>query len=280
MSDDFRADSGIIYPPFCKIYFEKYFHQYMMKLHTDKIISQELFDSYVPVFWTELQITPSFDKRRIQTLLDNLSKDLPLFTVVQHDDGITFNTPGNLVTFAMGGTGSIPIPLIYDNLEVFDDYKSNPKNIFCSFVGSNTHPCRAKMLRIMKTKEDVLLVCNPWTNVIQADKQQLFLKTTSESRFTLAPRGYGKTSFRLYEALRLNSIPVYIYDDAWLPYQELLDWSKLAVLVHTDDIDQLYDRLKSITDEQISEMLDYYASIQYYFTYDGVCKYILNRMKQ
>ena len=276
INDEFRADSGIIYPPFCKIYFEKYFYQYILKMRAENLISQELFDSYVPVFWTELQNTHSFDRNKIQQLLDDLPKEIPLFTVVQHDDGIAFTTPSNLITFAMGGTGSIPVPMIYDNLVLFDDYKTNIKNIFCSFVGSNTHHCREKMMNIMETKTDVLIICNTWTNVIEEDRKLLFLNITSKSRFTLCPRGYGKTSFRMYEALRLNSIPVYIYDDLWLPYQEILDWSKLAVLVHIDDMDQLYDRLKNITDEQIDVMLDYYAGVEKYFTYDGLCEYIIN----
>jgi hypothetical protein len=176
----------------------------------------------------------------------------------------------------MGGTGNIPLPLTYDNLELFDDYKINTKTIFCSFVGSITHPCREKTVRTLENETGVLIVTDIWTNVIGEEKQKIFLNVASKSRFTLAPRGYGKTSFRMYEALRLNSIPVYIYDEPWLPYQEILDWTKLAVLVHVDDLDQLYDRLKNITDEQIGEMLDYYASVEKYFTYDGMCEYILD----
>ena len=83
----------------------------------------------------------------------------------------------------------------------------------------------------------------------------------------------------MYEALRLNSIPVYIYDNPWLPYKEVLDWSKLAVLVHIDDIDTLYNRLKGISDEQITQMLDYYHSVEHYFTYDGMCEYVLDKSK-
>lgn len=152
INDEFRTDSGITYPPFCEIYFEKYFYQYISKMRKDNLISQKLYDSYVPVFWTELQNTPGFDRNRIQQLLDDLPREIPLFTVVQHDDGIAFNTPSNLIKFAMGGTGDIPLPLTYDNLELFDDYKINDKTIFCSFVGSMTHPCREKMLKRLKIK--------------------------------------------------------------------------------------------------------------------------------
>jgi hypothetical protein len=44
-------------------------------------------------------------------------------------------------------------------------------------------------------KPDVVIITDNWTTQIKEDKQQLFLDITSKSRFTLAPRGYGKTSF-------------------------------------------------------------------------------------
>jgi hypothetical protein len=38
--------------------------------------------------------------------------------------------------------------------------------------------------------------------------------------FALAPSGTGRTSFRLYEALQLGLVPVYVYADVpWLPYR-------------------------------------------------------------
>ena len=277
-TDEFRCDSGIVYPPFSNMYFEKYFYRYIETLYSESKITQELYDSYIPVFWTELQIAHGFEniKDRLQSVIDKLQKDKTYFTIVQHDDGILIHMPNNVIVFGMGGIGDIPLPLTYDNTELFEEYKNNNKTVFCSFVGSLTHPCREIMLSVMN-KPDVVLITNNWTNRVEEDKQQLFLQTTSKSRFTLAPRGYGKTSFRMYEALRLNSIPVYIYDDEWLPYKEVLDWSKLAVLVHINHIDTLYNRLKEITDDQITEMIDYYHSVEHYFTYDGMCEYILNK---
>ena len=214
-------------------------------------------------------------KGHLQTIIDNLPKDKLYFTVVQHDDGIMIRIPNNVIVFGMGGIGNVPLPLTYDNTDLFEIHKNNPKTVFCSFVGSLTHQCRVIMVSAMN-KPDVVMITDNWTFQIKEDKQQLFLDITSKSRFTLAPRGYGKTSFRMYEALRLNSIPVYIYDDAWLPYKEVLDWSKLAVLVHIDDIDTLYNR---ISDEQITEMLDYYHSVEHYFTYEGMCEYVLDKSK-
>ena len=112
-TDEFRRDSGIVYPPFCKMYFEKYFYKYMEIVYSENKITQEFYESYIPVFWTELQITHGFDniKAHLQSVIDKLPKDKSYFTVVQHDDGIMISMPNNVVVFGMGGIGDIPLPL-------------------------------------------------------------------------------------------------------------------------------------------------------------------------
>ena len=291
VENKYRLESGIAYPPFCKVVFERYFYEYITKQFNEGKVKETIYQRYVPVYWTEIQITKKYDNLMVSKIVDesnmeiyklwyliqNLPDDKQYFTVVQHDDGITFSSlKQNLITFAMGGRGNIPIPLTYENPELFNSYKNTPKTEFCSFVGSNTHPCREKMINALKDKPDVLIITDAWTNDIHKDKQKLYLDVISKSRFTLAPRGYGKTSFRLYEALRMNSIPVYIYDEHWLPYREVLDWNRLCILIPIDQIEHLYDVLKNITDDQINDMLNYYKTVEKYFTYDGMCEYIIN----
>ena len=212
--------------------------------------------------------------------MNNLNKENNYFAVVQHDDGINVSLQNNVTVFGMGGVGHIPLPLTYENTEVFEKYKHNQKTIFCSFVGSITHNCRKNMVDQLSNKSDILIMITAWTNQINLEKQEKFLNVTSSSRFSLCPRGYGKTSFRLYEALKLNSIPIYIYDDCFLPYTELIDWSKMAILIHANDISNLYQILKSISDEQIHEMLEYSKKYEYLFTYEGMCNYLVNKLNK
>ena len=54
-----------------------------------------------------------------------------------------------------------------------------------------------------------------------------FVELMSRSVFALCPRGYGRTSYRMYEALQLGCIPVYIHDEPWLPYADELDWRRV-----------------------------------------------------
>jgi hypothetical protein len=266
---EFRKDSGIVYPPFSQEYFERYFYRYIQR-------HPGLLKKYIPVFWTEI-MNSSYDARKLQVILDNMDYRQKYFTIVQHDDGIRERLT-NTIVFGMGGVGTIPLPLTYENPELFAKYTGRPKTIFCSFVGSSTHPCRVAAANAVIGKPGVVCSMNQWTNQLGKDKQEYFLDITSQSKFVLAPRGYGKTSFRMYEAFNMGCVPVYVYDTLWLPYTELLDWNKLAVLVHVKDANSLYDRLKAITDDEYTAMLQYYKENARLFTYDGMCDYIVSKV--
>jgi len=271
--EEFRIDSGIVYPPFSLMYFEKYFYNYIQMIFNDDLIQK-----YIPVFWTELQIS-HYNKSKLQSIINNLDTNKRYFTIVQHDDGINISMPNNVIIFGMGGNGHIPLPLTYENSEVFEKYKHNKKDILCSFVGSITHYCRQIMVDNLSNNSDILIMANDaWTNQIEGNKQENFLRITSASKFTLCPRGYGKTSFRLYEALKLGSIPIYIYDECFLPYTEIINWSKLAILVHINDISHIHTIITSVSDYQISEMHEYYKKYEYLFTYKGMCNYVFSKM--
>ncbi len=268
--EEFRKISGIVYPPFSLDFFERHFFNYIQKY-------PELLERYIPVFWTEIN-NMSYDINKLQTILDSLPQDgRRYFTIVQHADGI-HNKLQNTDVFFLGGKGDIPLALIYDNPRIFNHYASNEKTIFCSFVGANTHPCRVQMCNVLQGKPGVVLSIEGWTNKIPAHKQTEFLEFTSRSKFTLAPRGYGRTSFRLYEAFKLKSVPVYVYDDLLLPYTDIIDWNKLAVLVHVSQIPNLYSILSSISDSQYDAMLKYYEDNARLFTYDGMSDYIVKRL--
>ena len=268
---EFRKDSGIVYPPFSQMYFEKYFYNYMLTCPNPK-----LKERYIPIFWTENQIS-AFNRGQRQKIIDLLKKGVKYFTIVQHDDGITSTHLDNTLVFGMGGVGDIPLPLTYENSLLFDSLRNTPKTIFCSFMGSFTHPCRRESCNLLRNKPDIVLQTNEWTNVITEANQKKYIELMSRSIFSLAPRGYGKSSFRMYEALNLGSIPVYIYDEPWLPYTELLDWKKMAVLIHVKDISTIYETLKNITEQEIKDMLDYYDHHKHLFIYDGMCEYILQK---
>ena len=97
-----------------------------------------------------------------------------------------------------------------------------------------------------------------------------------DSKFALAPRGYGRGSFRFYECFQLGTIPIYLWDDIeWLPFQDKIDYTKLCISIPITRIDELESILLSITEEQYYKMLDYYQEIKHLFELEGMSNEII-----
>jgi hypothetical protein len=84
-------------------------------------------------------------------------------------------------------------------------------------AAQNTHD-QAKQMSVADRGKDM------WRSVMQS------------SVAVLAPRGVGPTSFRLFEALQMGALPVYVWDEyAWLPYHD----GGLAGLAYVDGVDSI-----------------------------------------
>ena len=286
LGKQFRPSTSITYPPFKKgRYMEEYFYEYYTKnqIKTDRV--------YIPIFWTNLQNHPGFasQKRNYNILLDtaikNVLKTAPnttFFTVVQHDDGPQLTMAADVLVFG-ACTGNIPRPLIYEdtNETLMNATNATNKKYIASFIGSNTHPLRKKICDIKADiKADIFITSQSWTPQVAQSAADLFIEKTLESKFCLAPRGYGRSSFRFFEAIILNTIPVYFWDDIeWLPYKNVLDYSKFSVSIHEKDIPRTYEILTSISDETYVNMLKELQNVKHYFTLEYMCKYIREIIK-
>ena len=72
-----------------------------------------------------------------------------------------------------------------------------------------------------------LQLLNQFSNELSRHGMHLFTRAKSSdwirsiatTKFNLAPRGFGRTSFRLSEIVHIGRLPVYLYDDyPWIPY--------------------------------------------------------------
>jgi hypothetical protein len=108
------------------------------------------------------------------------------------------------------------------------------------------------------------------------DLQQLFIDQTINSKFALAPRGYGRSSFRFFEIFKLGAIPVYIWDDnEWLPYKDIIDYDKICVTIHECELDILDEILLNINEKKYNNMLAEYSKIKHLFELEEMCRYIV-----
>ena len=136
------------------------------------------------------------------------------------------------------------------------------------------------MIEYVKDKDDIYLSTKGWDQNIHIDQFIDFINSSLESKFVLCPRGYGASSFRLYEAMQLGVVPVYISDRFWLPFTHELNWNEFCVLITEHHIENLYEILESIDDETYQKMQNKIKEVySNYFTMEGMCSKILQMLE-
>jgi hypothetical protein len=270
------------YPPY---HTGEYLEEYFFKRWNEENIETDR--QYIDVFWTNNFCNSMFAGQQyenIQEELDDaLDSDGKYFTVSQFDDGPFEKFPKDTLIFSAGGNREgdniIPIPLICSSIPK-EWIPNKEKTIFASFVGSrNTHPIRMDMCNHLSGKEGYEISAGNWSTTVPMDNFKKFLGITCSSKFGLAPRGYGKSSFRMYEILQLGTVPVYISDVHYLPWSDELDWNDFCVPVNEDEIEDIDTILKSISDVEYNNLLENGKKVyEEYFTLEGMFKNIIKRI--
>lgn len=270
------------YPPFKNgLYLEEHF---LRKIVNENVQTKR---KYIPALWTNFQLEGWFNSRKsemqksLDEWLDANKCEHGYFTVVQYDDGPLLKLPSNTVVYG-ACSGTIPIPLIYEDksntLENITKIDFEGKNVLCSFVGTITSPVRQIMFDKLQSNGKFLMInSGGWTPAVNRTNQQVFIDTTVKSKFALAPRGYGRSSFRFFEIFKLGTIPIYIWNDInWLPFQNIIDYSKLCVVLNITDISSLENILSSYTEKSYADSLKYYNEIKHLFELEGMSRQIIN----
>jgi len=273
------------YPPFKNgLYMEEYFLEYMK---TRNLKYDKYGRLYLPILWSNFQIEEWFKSEQsfMQSVLDKYIDENHspngYFTVVQMDDGPLLKLPENTIIYG-ACNGNIHLPLIYQDinntLANYPKKKFQEKAILCSFVGCLTHRTRYNIIGYFSNNANFKLDSkNSWSASVNKHEQTNFIETTTNSKFALAPRGYGRSSFRFFEIFKLGSIPVYVWDDIeWLPYKDVIDYSKICVSIHINDINKLENILLNIDESTYNNMIHNYETIKHMFEYNFMCEYITN----
>ena len=192
----------------------------------DKPLS--FFGGLVPLFvqWTDLW---HLHKERWHTLpmgkqlFSALRKDVIYLAVSQHADGIYHGSQyirpddnWNVLIFSGGGYGHAPIPLFMheQRYEAFNQTAIQYLFVFAG-TGRTKYVVRKKMTEVLKNLSN----SDPSISV-KFYNGDLWQKVMRSGSLNLAPRGYGRASFRIVEAIQMGLIPVYLYDDYdWSPYK-------------------------------------------------------------
>ena len=236
---------------------------------------------FIPVSWTTIYIQKG--TAGLQDAINSLDRSKKYFTVAQHDDAIWEILPPGTKQFNAGGNGGgIPIPLICSPIPDTMIPRHSP-SIMGSFVGSVTHPHRSNMMISLHNNPDFVLRTKRWTEGVSDIELQTFIEITARSIFCLCPRGYGKSSFRMYESFQLGAIPVYIHDEGepWIPFTDELDWTEFAVLIPHTKISETNLILNDLVGdkEKIASMQKKGKEVwESHFTMNGLYQQIIKRI--
>lgn len=289
----FYTSTNIVYPPFKDgLYMEEYIVQRWKR--SSESTPQSNRRKLIPAYWTNFQNASWFASKQaeMQRILDRWVQLHPspngYLVICQHADGPKLRLPPNtfVYTGSMSTALSAPLPLIYEDrkqrLVGAKKYDYPQKNILCSFVGcaatsKRVSPDIRALIQAMFSKKPGFQFddSGSWTPSVATTAQQKFIDVTSRSKFAFAPRGYGRSSFRFYEILQLGAVPIYVYNDLiWLPYQNVLDYSKFAIVMHYKDLGLLEAKLRAVTETEYNQMLDSYKQVAHMFTFEGLYDYI------
>jgi glycosyltransferase involved in cell wall biosynthesis len=265
----FLTRTNHVYPPGNNMVFEHYFLERFMSE------SSEIEREYLPIQWTCFYISRNYlqdSTEDLQNFLNSLPRDKKYFTVVQWDDGIKHNLDGlDVMSFASGGIGNYPIPLV--NCPHTKEDKE--RDIFASFVGviGGRHRVRERMRELLNDKDGYVIK--------ERTGFDEFKDLMERSIFALCPRGYGRTSFRINEALNLGTIPVYIYDTPWIPFNDMVNFEDYGILIGEDNIENIDTILKSISPEKIQQLRENGKRIyEEFFKYESCYNKIIDVLKR
>lgn len=223
---------------------------------------------------------------KLRSFFNHLERGKKYFTICQYDDGILGDRGGghydiDCIVFGAGGYGDIPIPLVCDE---HHHKEVKWKKYLASFLGSfrteaTEFPIRPQIAKVLGDN-DAFLIEDSYGKGREALER--FVNVTASSYFTLCPRGYGKTSYRLYEAMQLGSVPVYISDEHWLPFTKYLSWSDFAIVIKPDMIEELPKLLMGILEEgKYSQMRqNAFKAYREFFVYDSCFRMITRILEE
>ena len=117
--------------------------------------------------------------------------------------------------------------------------------------------------------------------VLSKISYEQFVDKMERSVFSLCPRGYGATSFRICESLQQGSIPVYIYDKDWTPWYDEFNFEDIGIKIHESQIEKIPNILESLDSEHIKILRENGNNIyNEYFDYKNCSLKIINKLNK
>jgi len=206
---------------------------------------------YLPIFWTRLQ-SPGFSRvqvgSRLAAVVDPyLHFGSRLLTLCQHDDGPCVDLGSATVYLgSRQGADGKDAPLLAEPVPGL--LRKPKRDVFMSFVGrAETHPIRSELIQAVRADSKVLIE----TKKVRPRK---FASILARSKIVLAPRGYGGSSFRFFEALKYGAVPWLVGEPDTRPFKRVVAWEEYSF--YSRNVDEFKEQLQNLSIELVDKKLD------------------------
>ena len=240
------------------------------------------FNGFIPLFiqWIDTQILRRGHFDAIHNELNMILRPNVLYLAISQGDvglGKIGTSHPNILVLAAGGYGHIPIPLIRGEKGTPDlaiPWVPPPAKFeqTIGFFGNQKQhgSTRPEML------SQINAACIEKNISLRVGQGPSWQKDMYATKFNLAPRGYGRSSFRYAEAIQMGRIPVFLWDDLpWIPYAgtnlsaEIIGLSA-GLRATGNSMREMVESVANMTAKQESEKYDRVKDARYHFTYAGL----------
>lgn len=179
---------------------------------------------YLPIYWTRWHLQHDYGRLGLDLLQNKVNNIIidsdKTFTICQYDDGPKVNL-GNSIEFLASRKGSVgmDIPLLCNPHHSGFNLR---RPFLASFVGRlNTHPIRMEMKESLANHNDIYISEDDLS-------PKEYANLITKSYVALAPRGYGGSSFRFFEAMQLGVAPALFGEVDTRPFKQFINWDDFS----------------------------------------------------
>lgn len=168
----------------------------------------------------------------------------------------------------------------------YDGSARYPKDIIVPYVtlhmsGINLRAKRTRLLMMISqpikfVRERILSIYADFPDVyissrqLSAKEYNVLLQTT---KFCFMARGDSTSSSRLFDVINSACVPVIVSDWIFLPFQNLIDYSKFVIFARESDVisspQSFIKQLRDVPDENIRLMRKYMKQAKFLVNYDS-----------
>ena len=263
---------------------EEYFDNWI-KIHGEIVDDPKEADwFYVPIPWGSYFVSRAKGghSRGGRTWIQNYVDGLPYwnggkkhFTIGHRNGGFMIDL-GECIRFSANAyKGEISIPYGVCRYPFLD----NKRDVSCSFMGIvhyNTKtkiPYREQMIEALGDDPRITIID---TSNGKDKSKEKYIDLMARSRFSLCPRGYGISTYRVFEACQLGSIPIMIADGYKKPFDDILDWNSFSLQVLESEMATIPDLVDLFDEESIEYMSIIARRVwEHFFCHDSTCHHIM-----